>query len=189
MKLWTIPNILTIIRIVLIPCFFVSFYLEHTDVRYITAAIFLLAACTDYLDGFLARYLKQGSAFGEFLDPVADKLMVAAALVLLISEYPTIWMVIPGAVIISREIVISALREWMAELGKRTTVKVSFIGKVKTVVQMVAILVMLSQPAGMSHIVIAGIVLLYIAVALTLWSMLRYMKAAWKSLKNSDVQV
>lgn len=183
MKLWTIPNALTILRILLIPCFIIAFYTEAHHTQYITAGIFLVAAITDYLDGFLARYLKQGSPFGEFLDPVADKLMVATALVLLISEYPTIWMAIPGIVIISREIVISALREWMAELGKRTTVKVSFIGKIKTTAQMIAILVMLSQPAGMSELVIIGIVLIYVAVALTLWSMFIYMAAAWRSLQ------
>lgn len=186
MKLWTIPNILTLLRIGLIPAFIVSFYFEIDRTQYITAGIFLLASITDYLDGFLARYLKQTSPFGEFLDPVADKLIVATALVLLVFEYPKIWMVIPGIVIISREIVISALREWMAELGKRTKVKVSMIGKIKTTVQMIAILVMLSQPVGYTHFVILGIVLLYIAVILTLWSMLIYMLAAWRTIREVD---
>ncbi len=183
MRMFNIPNALTWLRIILIPFFLLAFYLPFSYSRIIAAFLFLLAALTDWLDGFLARHLKQTSAFGAFLDPVADKLMVAAALIMLVSQYPTLWMAIPGIVIVSREIVISALREWMAELGKRAVVKVSVIGKVKTVFQMIALLVLISEPTGMSLTVVVGFVLMYIAVILTLWSMLVYLFFAWKTLR------
>lgn len=183
MNFWTIPNILTYFRILLIPVFVVLGFCHFHGHEMAVAVVFALAALTDWFDGFLARYLKQGSAFGEFLDPVADKLMITAALILLVTEYPNMIMAVAGVVIISREIVISALREWMADLGKRTSVKVSFIGKVKTAAQMFAIFVLLTQPPVMNHIVIAGMVLLYIAVVLTLWSMMLYLQAAWKVLR------
>lgn len=174
---------LTYFRILLIPVFVLLGFCQFNGHELAVAAVFAVAAATDWLDGFLARYLKQGSAFGEFLDPVADKLMITAALVLLITEYPNAIMAIAGVVIISREIVISALREWMADLGKRTTVKVSLIGKVKTAAQMLAIFVLLTQTPSMNNIVMAGMVLLYIAVVLTLWSMMVYLHAAWRVLR------
>ncbi len=182
MKFWSIPNALTYFRLILIPVFVVTFYLPIEGKWWITGAVFLVAAVTDWLDGFLARYLKQSSAFGAFLDPVADKLMVGAALVLLVSEYPVWWVAIAGVVIVSREIVISALREWMAELGKRATVKVSMIGKLKTAAQMLSLLILLSQPVGYTRVVEIGFVLMYCAVVLTLWSMMYYLLAAWKVL-------
>lgn len=184
MRTFNIPNTLTWLRIILIPFFLLAFYLPFPYSRVIAAFLFLLAALTDWLDGFLARQLKQSSAFGAFLDPVADKLMVAVALIMLVSQYPTPWMAIPGMVIVCREIVISALREWMAELGKRAVVKVSNIGKIKTVVQMIALLVLISQPTEMTHIVMIGFGLMYIAVFLTLWSMLVYLFFAWKVLRH-----
>lgn len=184
MNFWTIPNLLTYLRILLIPAFVIIGFCAFQYHEWVTAGIFLVGAITDWLDGFLARYLKQGSAFGEFLDPVADKLVVAAALVLLVSEFPNPWMAIAGVVIISREIVISALREWMAELGKRTKVKVSYIGKVKTAMQMLAILILLSQKPVITPIVQLGFLLLYLAVILTLWSMCIYLIAAWKVLRH-----
>ena len=147
------------------------------------AFVFLFAAITDWFDGYLARALNQTSAFGRFLDPVADKLMVAAALVVLVQSQPTIWIVIPAIVIISREIAISALREWMAELGKRANVAVSQIGKWKTTAQMTSITVLLVQHPLLNYL---GYVLLYIAVVLTIWSMLIYLKAAWPDLSQSD---
>ncbi len=160
--------------------------------EWLVALIFLIGAFTDWLDGFLARYLKQGSAFGEFLDPVADKLVVAAALVLLVFEFPTPWMAIPGMIIISREILISALREWMAELGKRTKVKVSYIGKIKTSMQMLAILILLSQTPSLEitkhYPILFGFICLYIAAVLTLWSMCIYLIAAWKVLRHLPPQ-
>jgi len=149
-----------------------------------TAAIFGLAAVTDWLDGYLARRLGQMSAFGAFLDPVADKLMVAVALVLLVDANPTdlhgAVIAMPAAVIIGREIAISALREWMAELGERAQVAVSVIGKIKTTAQMIALLFLLYQkPIGELDTVIFGLVALYVAAILTLWSMVIYVRAAW----------
>jgi CDP-diacylglycerol--glycerol-3-phosphate 3-phosphatidyltransferase len=183
-RTFNIPNTLTWLRIALIPVFLFVFYLPFHYSRLLAAFLFLLAAITDWLDGFLARQLHQTSAFGAFLDPVADKLMVATALLLLVSQYPTPWVVIPGIVIVCREILISALREWMAELGKRAIVKVSFLGKFKTVMQMIALLILISQPTSMSFWVITGIILMYVAVLLTLWSMLVYLNIAWKTLKD-----
>ena len=181
---FNIPNALTWCRIILIPVFLACFYLPWPYGRLIAAFFFLLAAITDWLDGFLARTLHQTSAFGAFLDPVADKLMVAVALIVLVAQYPTLWMAIPGMVIVCREIVISALREWMAELGQRAVVKVSYIGKVKTAVQMLALLILLSQPTLYNPITITGFVLMYVAVILTLWSMFVYLGVAWKTLRH-----
>lgn len=184
----SIPNILTMARIMLIPCFVIAFYLPIQHAGVITAVIFCLAGATDWLDGFLARKLNQTSRFGAFLDPVADKLIVAVALVLLVGEYASIWMTIPAAVIVCREITISALREWMAEVGQHTSVSVSYIGKCKTVIQIIAIIILLSQPADW-HLfwVMIGIVLMYVATILTLWSMVTYLKAAWGTLTESEL--
>ncbi len=177
---WTLPNILTFLRIILIPVLVVVFYLPGKWMPLLCAAIFGLAALTDWLDGYLARRLKQQSVFGAFLDPVADKLMVAVALVLLVEANSSLFFTVPVAIIIGREIAISALREWMSELGERTTVAVSIIGKVKTAAQMVSILLLLyDAPVGGFPTHQAGLVLLYVAAALTLWSMMIYMLAAW----------
>ena len=134
-----IPNALTILRILLIPVLVVVFYLPFKNHLMVAAMIFAFAAVTDWIDGYLARRLSQMTAFGAFLDPVADKLMVAITLVLLVERHETLLFTLAACVIIGREIVISALREWMAELGKRTSVAVSLIGKVKTAFQMIAI--------------------------------------------------
>ena len=175
-----LPNSLTLLRIALIPVFVVLFYLPGDWTHPACALIFTLAAVTDWLDGYLARRLNQMSAFGAFLDPVADKLMVAVALVLLVQSEPTIWMAIPAAIIVGREIAISALREWMAELGKRATIAVSIIGKFKTTAQMVAVILLLyRQPIGVFPVHAVGMALLLVAAALTLWSMLVYLQAAW----------
>jgi len=177
---WTLPNILTLLRIMLIPVLVVVFYLPGWWMPLLCAAIFGLAAVTDWLDGYLARRLKQQSVFGAFLDPVADKLMVAVALVLLVESNHNLLFTIPVAVIIGREIAISALREWMSEIGERATVAVSIIGKVKTTAQMVAILLLLyGAPVGGFPTHQVGVVLLYVAAVLTLWSMLIYIRAAW----------
>ncbi len=184
MRFWNWPNTLTMTRIFVIPAFVACFFIPFDSHRYVAALIFLLAAVTDWLDGFLARYLKQTSPFGAFLDPVADKLMVASALVLLAAQYGSFWVTVAGIIIVAREIAVSALREWMAELGKRATVKVSSIGKVKTTVQMVAVLMLLSQPPVYNGIVIVGIWGLYIAVILTLWSMCIYLQAAYREIKD-----
>jgi len=176
-----IPNLLTLLRIVLIPVFVLVFYLPYDWAPYGAGAIFALAAVTDWFDGYLARKLNQFSPFGAFLDPVADKLMVAAALVLVVDSYASMLITIPAGLIIGREIVISALREWMAELGKRASVAVSYIGKVKTTMQMAAIFFLVIAPAG-SVLAWCGVGILYIAAILTLWSMFDYLKAAWPDL-------
>jgi CDP-diacylglycerol--glycerol-3-phosphate 3-phosphatidyltransferase len=176
-----LPNILTISRIIMIPVFVVIFYLPAEWSYLISATIFALAALTDWLDGYLARKLNQSTPFGAFLDPVADKLMVAVALAVLIEEHSAIVLTIPATIIIGREIVISALREWMAEVGSRASVAVSYIGKVKTTAQMAAIVGLLAFPPGdiLSNIALG---LLYVAAGLTLWSMGLYLKAAWPDL-------
>lgn len=180
-----LPNLLTLLRILLIPVFVVVFYLPVSWEREAATAVFVLAALTDWLDGYLARRLELVSALGAFLDPVADKLMVATALVLLVQADPSISMAVAAAVIIGREITISALREWMAELGERTTVAVSEIGKFKTATQMVAIaLLIYRDDVWGQSVYLVGEILLYIAVVLTLWSMMIYLKAAWPYLKK-----
>ena len=190
-RILNIPNILTLSRIALIPVFLAVAYWPETSgaeghdgsmARHILlTTIFVVAAVTDWFDGYLARTLNQTSAFGRFLDPVADKLMVAAALIVLVQWQPSISMAFAAIVIISREITVSALREWMAELGARTSVAVSTVGKYKTAFQMIAISVFLLnwQPLEM-----LAYGLLYTAVILTLWSMFIYLKAAWPYLKQ-----
>jgi len=184
----TIPNALTLLRIMLVPVLVVVFYLPFQNHLLVAALIFGLAAITDWFDGYLARRLGQMTALGAFLDPVADKLMVAIALVLLVERHDTLLFTLPACVIIGREIVVSALREWMAELGERTSVAVSFIGKVKTAFQMVAITALLAiDPATDKDWQVAICYLvLYVAAVLTLWSMAVYLKAAWVIVKEQD---
>jgi CDP-diacylglycerol--glycerol-3-phosphate 3-phosphatidyltransferase len=149
------------------------------------STVFAFAAATDWLDGYLARRLEQSTPFGAFLDPVADKLMVAVALVLLVQAHANLWLTLPAAVIIGREIVISALREWMAELGARAQVAVSNLGKWKTAAQMLALVILLANPPAFTFWVVLGYVLLIIAAGLTLWSMVQYLRAAWPHLKTT----
>jgi CDP-diacylglycerol--glycerol-3-phosphate 3-phosphatidyltransferase len=184
------PNILTLLRIALIPAFIVAYYWTSPWSHILATGLFVLAALTDWLDGYLARKLEQTSPFGAFLDPVADKLMVAAALVMLVAD-PRVQahvldirlFAVVVLVIVGREITVSALREWMAEVGKRSHVKVSYVGKIKTVSQMVAIPFLLWQRSFWDlPIFRIGEILLYLAGALTLWSMLIYLKAAWPNL-------
>ena len=181
--LYNLPNLLTFSRIVLIPFFVLFFYLPVPWGISVATAVFVLAGFTDWLDGYLARRLQQTSALGAFLDPVADKLMVATALVLIVQADPNYWIALPAAVIIGREIAISALREWMAELGARANVAVSEIGKFKTAAQMmsIALLIYRDDFAGIP-VYLIGSVLLYVAVVLTLWSMFIYLRAAWPQL-------
>jgi CDP-diacylglycerol---glycerol-3-phosphate 3-phosphatidyltransferase len=182
MKL-NIPNALTLFRIFLIPVFVLVYYFPFPWGSILAASVFVLAGFTDWLDGYLARVLNQASAFGAFLDPVADKLMVAVALVLLVSDRNLHYIAVPAAVIIGREIAISALREWMADVGKKTSVSVSFLGKVKTAIQMLAIVLLLAcNPLRAGILLFAGYVALYIAALLTLWSMIIYLRAAWVEL-------
>lgn len=195
MKL-TIPTWLTLLRIVLIPVLVVVFYLPYKWTNFAAAFIFVLAAVTDWLDGWIARRYHLYSAFGAFLDPVADKLMVAVALFLIVQDNPTMWMAIWAAVIVGREIAVSALREWMAELGQRARVKVATIGKIKTIVQMVALgcLLYASTPGALDRqdiwlgewIFHLGDWLLAIAAILTLWSGFQYLHAAWPILRADE---
>jgi len=183
--MWNLPNILTLMRIALIPIFIGVFYLPWEWRHLASAAIFGIAAGTDWLDGYLARKLNQFTPFGAFLDPVADKLIVVSALVMLLEEHASLLFALPTLVIIGREIVISALREWMAELGKRTSVAVSYLGKVKTTLQMIAIAVLLAiDPVLHPVLDYMGTALLYVAALLTLWSMIIYLRAAWPELSK-----
>ncbi|QIB67778.1 CDP-diacylglycerol--glycerol-3-phosphate 3-phosphatidyltransferase [Kineobactrum salinum] len=181
-----IPNTLTIMRILLIPVLVVVFYMPFRHHLLVAALIFTVAAVTDWLDGYLARRLGQMTKFGAFLDPVADKLMVAVALVLLVERHDTKLLTLAACVIIGREIVVSALREWMAELGQRTSVAVSYIGKVKTAFQMIAIIGLLAiDPVrGDSWLLAASYLMLYLSAVLTLWSMIIYLRAAAEVMKG-----
>jgi|TARA_B100001971_G_scaffold100623_1_gene92738 CDP-diacylglycerol--glycerol-3-phosphate 3-phosphatidyltransferase len=185
----SLPNILTSIRIALIPVLVMVFYLPF-EWRYIAAAgIFTLAAVTDWLDGYLARRLNEMTRFGAFLDPVADKLIVAVALVLLVEVHASAILAVPALVIVCREIVVSALREWMAKYSERRSVAVSFVGKIKTTFQFIAIIVLLANgPVQGSYIVMTGYVLLYGAAVLTIWSMYLYLRIAWPDLSLGMVK-
>ncbi len=181
----TIPNLLTLSRIVMIPVFVIIYYLPFKWSPLLAATIFALAGVTDWIDGYLARKWGQMTKLGAFLDPVADKLMVAVALVVLVEIHGNPLLTIPAMVIIGREITISALREWMAELGKRASVAVSYIGKVKTTVQMIAITGLIANAPDLGNWVVwLAYLLLYAATVLTLWSMLLYLKAAWPDLRE-----
>lgn len=181
-----IPLILTSVRILLIPAIVLVFYLPINFAHIGAALIFILASITDWLDGYLARSLNQSTKLGEFLDPVADKLVVAFALIIIVGEFGSAYIAIPAAVIVGREIMVSALREWMAEIGKRTSVAVGRVGKIKTAVQMVSIIcLLLYRPDYLLLIKITGVILLYAAAILTLWSMIMYLKAAWPNLTLS----
>lgn len=206
-SIFNLPNNLTIARIIMIPVFVLIAYWppalgigvpaisdnviarigmnDFSDSllrHFLLTFVFVLAAVTDWLDGYFARKLNISSAFGRFLDPVADKLMVAAALIILVQWHANVIMAIAAIVIISREIAVSALREWMAELGNRTSVAVSYVGKLKTAFQMVAIIVLLLNWQSLETL---GYMLMVAAVILTLWSMLIYLKAAWPYLRQS----
>ncbi|MBV5308066.1 CDP-diacylglycerol--glycerol-3-phosphate 3-phosphatidyltransferase [Chromatium okenii] len=183
--MWNLPNILTLLRIILIPVFVVVFYIDALWTPYAAAAVFGIAALTDWLDGYLARRWSQTSPLGAFLDPVADKLMVAVALIVLLQADPRILLALPVMVIIGREITVSALREWMAEVGARATVAVSQLGKVKTTVQMISITLLILRDSLLGFWVYPlGLMLVYIAAILTLWSMVVYLIAAWPSLSG-----
>jgi len=175
-----IPNMLTLFRVALIPVFVGVFYLPTSWANGLSAGVFGLAAITDWLDGFLARRLGQTSRFGAFLDPVADKLMVAAVLVLIVEADPRPLIAVPAIIIIGREIAVSGLREFMAEIGQRATVAVANIGKIKTATQMLALLLMLYRDdVGAFPTYFVGFLLFYVSAALTLWSMVVYLRAAW----------
>jgi CDP-diacylglycerol--glycerol-3-phosphate 3-phosphatidyltransferase len=187
------PNVLTIVRISVIPLLVVFYYLPVTWGHLAAAALFTLASLTDWLDGYLARYLKQTTRLGAFLDPVADKLMVSVALVLVVAEptfqfvsiassvitIPAFVITIPAGIIVAREIIVSALREWMAEVGKRKSVAVSNLGKIKTTMQMLTLILLLyCDNTTKGVLVLISYILLYVSAVLTIWSMLIYLKAA-----------
>lgn len=183
-----IATALTWVRIAAIPAVVVVFYMPVSWARPAAAMIFALAGITDWLDGYLARRLGQTSQFGAFLDPVADKLMVTTALVLIVQADPRVVITLVAAIIIGREIAVSALREWMAELGARHRVAVSGVGKMKTIMQMVGLGCMLfaSSVFGLPVYDI-GIVLVIVAAGITLWSMVGYIRAAWPRLDRGEV--
>lgn len=213
-----LPNYITLVRIIFIPLMVIMFYVDWRWAHFAAGFIFFIAGLTDWLDGYLARKLNQSTPLGAFLDPVADKLIVAVALVLLVEVYQSPWVTVAAAIIVGREIVISALREWMAELGERASVAVSMLGKVKTTFQMTAITWLLAFNNGELKIIepgpffagyqmpdgnawqwfldlfffhtqpmeYAALIMLFGAAALTLWSMVVYLKAAWPSLRASS---
>jgi cardiolipin synthase len=179
-----IPNLLTVLRVLLIPIFILLFYLPFSWSYWAASAVFAIAAVTDWLDGYLARRWEQSTPFGAFLDPVADKLMVAAALITLV-QLERVDAII-ALIIIGREITISALREWMAQIGEARSVAVSFFGKVKTASQMLAIpLLLYHDQVGPLRAQQVGTWLIYLAALLTLISMAYYLKVAlpqaWKT--------
>ena len=182
---FNIPTYLTLLRIALIPLLAIVFYLPWEYSNIACTVIFVIAAFTDWLDGYLARKMSLETAFGAFLDPVADKLMVAFVLVLIVQAQNSATLAVASAVIIGREITIASLREWMAEIGQRAKVKVSVIGKWKTMAQMSAISLLLYREDLFGlPINLMGYWLLYIAAILTLWSMINYLSAAFTTLKE-----
>lgn len=183
----TIPTAITLFRIVLIPLFVLVFYLPFAWANLAAAAIFAIASFSDWVDGYLARVLKQESVFGAFLDPVADKLMVVVAIVLLVQAHPSLYVVFPSIIIVAREVSISALREWMAELGKSATVKVSFVGKAKTTAQLFSLFLMIyEEPIGEIPVYQIGLGFYFLAAALTIASMFIYLRAAWPVIKKNS---
>lgn len=197
--MWNIPNILTSFRIFLIPVMVGLYYLPAEQYQwkfFATAFVFWFAALTDAADGYLARRLDQSTPFGAFFDPVADKVMVAVALVLVVDDYANYLVTIPAILIIGREIVVSALREWMAEQGKRANVAVSMIGKYKTAAQMLAIIGLLWHPNEYwvfdgwilgPLLEVSTYVFLFLASFLTVWSLVIYFKAAWPYISGKKV--
>lgn len=191
--MWTIPNQITVFRIILIPVFIAVFYLPVSWHHFGAFCVFWLAAVSDALDGYLARKLNMSSAFGAFIDPVADKLMVVSALVIIIEEYNQWWISIPALLMISREVFVSALREFMSSRGKRDSVAVSTMGKYKTAAQMLALMGLIWRPDYDIPLILFDfpqwlfVFLTYsfyfVATVLTVWSMLSYFKSAWPEMK------
>ncbi|GBL02965.1 CDP-diacylglycerol--glycerol-3-phosphate 3-phosphatidyltransferase [Glaciecola sp. KUL10] len=190
--MWTIPNLITIFRVLLIPVFVIVYFLDWRWANELGAFIFWFAAITDWFDGYLARKLKQSSEFGAFLDPVADKLIVAAALLMITHRYADVWITIPAILLLMREIYVSALREWMSQKGLSSSVKVSFLGKAKTMTQMLALIGLLSGLETFMGVTIywvtLGYILLYIAAVLSAWSMLEYTRSAWAALRTNTLK-
>ena len=174
-------NFVSFVRVLMIPVVVWLYFAEFEFAHLAAAILFSIASLTDWLDGFLARKLNQTTEFGAFIDPVADKLLVVTVLILLVAVYPVL--LAATAIIISREILVSALREWMAMRGQRDTVKVAYIGKVKTTLQMIAVIVLLicteTTPEWLLQL---GLVLINVAALLSIWSMITYFRNAWGTL-------
>lgn len=181
----SIPNLLTLLRVAVIPVIVVLFYLPYPYMRQLALCLYAAACITDWIDGYLARKWGETSKFGAFLDPVADKLLVTVSLVMLLESDPDGLLAVLVAIIIGREVTISALREWMAELGQRTSVAVGVVGKLKTIFQMVAIGCMIwkIRTFGIEWYTL-GFYMLFAAAVLTVWSMLIYLRAAWPYMKE-----
>lgn len=178
-----LPTLLTLLRIAAVGVVVLLYILPVPWGHPVAAIVFLLAALTDWLDGYLARSLSMATRLGAFLDPVADKILVSVALVLVVGDQQAAYLSVPAAVIIGREVTISALREWMAEIGKRTSVAVSMLGKIKTILQMAALVMLLwDHPGSWVWLEGLGIVALYASAVLTLWSMIIYLRLAWPDL-------
>ena len=194
--MWTIPNQITLFRIILIPIFLIVYYLPLSWSHFGAFAVFWLAALSDALDGYLARKLNQSSAFGAFIDPVADKLMVVAALVMIVHDYQTWLVAIPAIIMIAREVFISALREFMSSRGKRDIIAVSNMGKYKTAAQMLGIMGLIWRPDYdiplyffyFPHVILnyASYAFYFIATVLTISTLIDYFKAAWPELKANS---
>jgi len=195
--MWTIPNQITLFRIVLIPIFLIVFYLPLSWSHFGAFAVFWLAAVSDILDGYLARKLNQSSAFGAFIDPVADKLMVVVALVMIAQDYQAWWISVAAIIMIAREVFISALREFMSSRGKRDIIAVSNMGKYKTAAQMLGIMGLIWRPDYdiplilfyFPHEILNFLSYAFygIATVLTVTTMVSYFKAAWPELKGGSI--
>lgn len=177
------PTLLTLSRIFFLPIGIVCYFLPFPWAHPATAMLAFYVGVTDFFDGYIARRFNQTTRFGAFLDPVADKLAVVTGLILISGEFSNLWITVFSIIIVSRELIISALREWMAALGKRTSVAVAFIGKLKTSIQGVALLFLIWFHSGSAAWVFnTGFYLLIVAVVLTMWSMFVYLKLAWHDL-------
>ncbi len=191
-----LPNVLTLIRLALIPVFVILFYWPTESSNLLAAIVFIAAALTDLLDGFLARRLKQTTKFGAFLDPVADKIIVCTALILIVEFYSVhvgeffphinLFVSIPAMIIVAREITVSALREWMAELGKRSLVAVSWVGKWKTTIQLVSIAGLIWRYNEV--VIYSSLGMLAVATVLTIWSMVMYLKVGLMNMRENSAE-
>ena len=192
--MFNLPNILTMIRVALIPVFVILFYWPTPRSNLMAAVVFIIAALTDLLDGYLARKLHKTTKFGAFLDPVADKIMVCVALVLIVEFYSVhvaeffphmnLLVSIPAMIIIAREITVSALREWMAELGKRAMVAVSWLCKWKTTIQLISISGLIWRMDDV--IIYCSLGMLMVATVLTIWSMIMYLKVGFANMREGN---
>ncbi|BAP58425.1 CDP-diacylglycerol--glycerol-3-phosphate 3-phosphatidyltransferase [Candidatus Tachikawaea gelatinosa] len=177
-----IPTYITFFRIALIPFFVLTFYLPFTWAKLATILIFSLAAITDWMDGFLARYLKQITHFGTLFDPVADKIIVTITFFLIVEHFHSLFVTIPSAIILIREIIVSALREWMADVGKRKVIAVFWMSKIKTFIQMLSLIILLARPNNFDIMFSVGIFFLYISAFITVFSMCIYLKTTFRHL-------